>query len=243
VAAGQDAMRQAIAAAGPGDIAVGLSVQAGCRPVDAGGSAPRHPGMDTRTGAQNQWLDERFGNEWLFQTTGMPIHTVNTLPKLLWLKQHEQEIWKSAWRFLLYEDFLIHKMTGQPAISRCLFARKRHSQRLLVAGILAAMELEPGVWRQCSRRLPQADAADLANAPGQTAMVVTGSRMVCGRWVRACPAGSHGLHRHRRGGQGCSFPGAERDHLPRQHLGLCPHIARQPWRGDQPQRRLLLRWF
>jgi xylulokinase len=80
-------------------------------------------GMDTRTDEQNTWLCERFGAEHLFERTGMPVHTVNTLPKLLWLKRHEPEVWARASRFLLYEDFLIQKMTGRPVISRCLASR------------------------------------------------------------------------------------------------------------------------
>jgi xylulokinase len=94
-------------------------------PVDAEGRAlgPAIIGMDTRTGAQNECLRQRFGAEWLFGRTGMPVHTINTLPKLLWLKEHRPELWRQARRFLLYEDFLIQKMTGEPLISRCLASR------------------------------------------------------------------------------------------------------------------------
>ena len=55
-------------------------------PVDAAGRALRHMmlGMDTRTTKENQWLTEHFGAENLFSRTGMPLHTINTLPKLLW---------------------------------------------------------------------------------------------------------------------------------------------------------------
>ena len=123
----QEALRQAIAAVGPqGIAALGLSVQGeAVMPVDEAGNAlrPAILGMDTRTGEQNAWLRDRFGAKHLFQLTGMPIHTINTLPKLLWLKEHEPEIWARTHRFLLYEDFLIQKMTGQPAISRCLASR------------------------------------------------------------------------------------------------------------------------
>jgi xylulokinase len=53
----------------------------------------------------------------------MPVHTSNTLPKLMWLKEHEPLIWKKASRFLLYEDFIINKLTGKPVISKCLASR------------------------------------------------------------------------------------------------------------------------
>jgi len=107
-------------------ISIGLSCQGeAVVPVD-NGYQPLRPvilGMDTRTDAQNEWLRQEFGNAALFQMTGMPIHTVNTLPKLLWIKEHEPEIWHKASKFLLYEDFIIAQMTGKPAISRCMASR------------------------------------------------------------------------------------------------------------------------
>jgi xylulokinase len=123
----QDALGETLASAGPGDVAaLGLSVQGeAIMPVDGRGMAMRPAilGMDTRVGPQNEWLRQRFGGEHLFTRTGMPVHPVNTLPKLLWLKEHEPEIWRDAVYFLLYEDFLIHKMTGRALISRCLASR------------------------------------------------------------------------------------------------------------------------
>lgn len=146
----QDALREAIAAAGSEDsVALGLSVQGeAVMPVDARGQAlcPAILGMDTRTGEQNAWLRDKFGAEYLFECTGMPVHTINTLPKLLWLKQHEPDLWARADRFLLYEDFLIRKMTGQAVISRCLASRTQLydiPQDRWSPDILEALELEP----------------------------------------------------------------------------------------------------
>jgi xylulokinase len=122
-----EAMRQAIGAAGAGEVAaIGLSVHGeAVTPVD-GAWRPLRPtilGMDTRTGSQNEWLRERFGGERLFERTGMPIHTVNTLPKLLWIKEHEADVWNRAERFVLVEDFFIGRMTGQAVVSECLASR------------------------------------------------------------------------------------------------------------------------
>ena len=162
----QEALREAITAAGASEsvAAIGLSVQGeAVMPVDAKGRVlrPAILGMDTRTGEQNQWLTKKFGAEKLFQSTGMPIHTINTLPKLLWLKQHEPEIWAEADRFLLYEDFLVQKMTGQAVISRCLASRTQlyHlADDHWSSEILQAIELEPG-------RLARVEASGTAVDP------------------------------------------------------------------------------
>lgn len=151
----QEALRQVIGKTGIRDAAaLGLSAQGeAVAPVDAQGRAlrPMILGMDTRTDPQNHWLREKFGAKWLFEQTGMPVHTINTLPKLLWLKEHEPDLWTRAARFLLYEDFLIQKMTGQPAISACLASRTQlydlrsgcWSERILEAVGLDPARLAP----------------------------------------------------------------------------------------------------
>ena len=147
----QEALREVIAAARTREVlAIGLSVQGEALiPVDRDEQAlrPAILGMDTRTDKQNTWLSEKLGAEFLFEHTGMPVHTINTLPKLLWLKHHEPEIWAQADRFLLYEDFLIQKMTGQAVISRCLASRTQLYDILADSWspkILETLELEPG---------------------------------------------------------------------------------------------------
>ncbi len=94
-------------------------------PVDRDGRALRHAilGMDTRTGDENRWLAQQFGDETLFRRTGMPVHTINTLPKLLWLRRHEPQVWSRAHRFLLYEDFFLRRLAGRANISHCLASR------------------------------------------------------------------------------------------------------------------------
>jgi xylulokinase len=103
-------------------------------------------GMDTRTEVQNRWLHQRFGAKNLFQRTGMPVHTINTLPKLVWLKDKQPKIWSTAARFLLYEDFIIARLCGTPSISRCLASRTQLydlHQNDWSTEILAALELDP----------------------------------------------------------------------------------------------------
>jgi xylulokinase len=106
--------------------AMALSVQGeAVIPVNKEGLPLRNAilGMDTRTTKENAWLAETFGAEELFSRTGMPMHTMNTLTKLLWLKKHKPTIWKSSRQFLLYEDYFLRRLTGAAAISHCLASR------------------------------------------------------------------------------------------------------------------------
>ena len=105
-------------------------------PVDEEGRALRPVilGMDTRTVGENQRLCEVFGADELFRRTGMPVHTINTLPKLLWLQTNEPEIWRAAKQFLLYEDFFLRRLSGKAVVSTCLASRTQ------------MMDLASGTW-------------------------------------------------------------------------------------------------
>ncbi len=122
-----EALAQA-AAQNPKDApkAMALSVQGeAVIPVDRHDKPLRKAilGMDTRTVGENEWLAERFGAKALFDRTGMPLHTINTLPKLLWLQKHERPIYDGADKFLLYEDFFLRRLGGRAIISHCLASR------------------------------------------------------------------------------------------------------------------------
>jgi xylulokinase len=106
--------------------AMALSVQGeAVIPVDREGRPIRNAilGMDTRSTAENAWLAETFDPQVLFRRTGMPMHTINTITKLLWLKRHEPAVWTSATQFLLYEDYFLRRLTGKAVISHCLASR------------------------------------------------------------------------------------------------------------------------
>jgi len=134
--------------------AIGLSVQGeAVTPVDKRGNAMRATilGMDTRTDPQNDRLRKEFGARELFNHTGMPVHTINTLPKLLWIKENEVDIWNEAEKFLLYEDFLINKMTGKIAISKCLASRTQ------------LYDLENEKWSEMILNMLELDRSKLAD--------------------------------------------------------------------------------
>ncbi|MEK3973413.1 MULTISPECIES: xylulokinase [unclassified Psychrobacillus] len=68
---------------------------------------------DTRTSAQCQQIYDVIGEERLLQITKNPALEGFTLPKILWVKEHEPNIFEKAKTFILPKDYLRFKLTGQ----------------------------------------------------------------------------------------------------------------------------------
>lgn len=68
---------------------------------------------DTRTTVQCQTIYEAVGQERLLQITKNPALEGFTLPKILWVKEYEPEIFSKAQSFVLPKDYLRYRMTGE----------------------------------------------------------------------------------------------------------------------------------
>ena len=68
---------------------------------------------DTRTTAQCQEIYDVIGNDRLLEITQNPALEGFTLPKLMWVKEHEPNIYSKAKTFLLPKDYLRYKLTGE----------------------------------------------------------------------------------------------------------------------------------
>jgi xylulokinase len=84
--------------------------------VDAAGR-PLRPAivwLDNRAVAEAAEFRDRFGEEAMFRLSGQP-EAAPTWPacKLLWLRRNEPHIFDAAAKFLLLEDFLLHRLTGE----------------------------------------------------------------------------------------------------------------------------------
>ena len=96
-----------------------------CVPVDRNGTPLYNfvVTFDNRTVEQQEWWAKRSMAKRIFSITGMPLHSMYTLNKLMWFKKHEPEVYKKAWKFLCCEDFVIYKLTGEPAIDYSMASR------------------------------------------------------------------------------------------------------------------------
>lgn len=71
---------------------------------------------DQRTQTQCDWLNQQLGEGRIIQLTCNPALTNFTLTKLLWVRDHEAEIWKRFRRVLLPKDYVRFRMTGEHAM-------------------------------------------------------------------------------------------------------------------------------
>lgn len=79
--------------------------------------------FDERTLPQYEWWKNQLGEWRIFQITGMPLHPMYSINKVMWFRDNAPEIYKKTWKFLCVEDYIIFKLTGETAISYSLAAR------------------------------------------------------------------------------------------------------------------------
>ncbi|WP_193065481.1 xylulokinase [Oceanobacillus oncorhynchi] len=68
---------------------------------------------DTRTTKECEEIESRVGRERLLEITKNPALEGFTLPKMLWVKNHEPDIFQKTASFLLPKDYVRYRLTGQ----------------------------------------------------------------------------------------------------------------------------------
>ena len=105
--------------------------------VDRAG-VPLHPAivwLDNRAGSEAREIARTFGAERVFAHTGQP-ELVPTWPacKILWLRRHEPDVFRNTFKYLLLEDYLLFRLTGQYVAEKGL-----HTSTLL-------LDVRQGKW-------------------------------------------------------------------------------------------------
>lgn len=73
---------------------------------------------DQRTGPQCDTIRARLGKRHLVQITGNDVLSGFTAPKILWVQEHEPDIWSRVRQILLPKDYVRYKLTGEYAMDR-----------------------------------------------------------------------------------------------------------------------------
>ena len=101
-------------------LGVGTSAIGSCvLPIDEDGR-PLRPailyGIDTRTTLEIEHLEKVLGREEIFHISGMYLSSQASGPKILWIKNHELEVFQKTRWFLTSQAYLVYKLTGQATI-------------------------------------------------------------------------------------------------------------------------------
>ncbi len=145
----QSAIQEAVARAGNGDPVTAISFSSqgeACTPIDDRGNFLGNSivTFDNRTIEQAAFFENKLGAERIFQITGMPLHPMHTINKILWWRENRPEVFGKASKFLCWADMAIYKLGGRAAIDYSLAGRtmafdvheERWSDKILgVAGI------------------------------------------------------------------------------------------------------------
>ena len=107
---------------------------------------------DGRGAAECRAFSASFGEERAAAISGVKPSESYSLPKMMWIKSHEPEIFAKAKYAMLVEDYVVYLLTGRRVIDYALAARTmafdisalRWSHEILdAAGISSAMFSEP----------------------------------------------------------------------------------------------------
>lgn len=70
-------------------------------------------GVDTRATDQIDSLNRRLGEDVIFARSGNHLTSQSAGPKILWIKEHEPEVYEQAAYFLTSQSFLVARLTGE----------------------------------------------------------------------------------------------------------------------------------
>lgn len=109
--------------------------------------------LDERAEKEIECVKEIIGEQRLFLLTGKPAISLYTLPKIMWMKENQPELYSSAYKLLMPMDFLIAKFTGE-----CVTDHSMASGTLLY-------DLKKGCW---SEELLSSFSIDVDKLPSVT---------------------------------------------------------------------------
>jgi xylulokinase len=149
---------------------------------------------DQRTQAECDWITQQVGRDNLVKYISNPVLTGFTAPKIVWLRNHEPEVYAKVAKVLLPKDYIRYKLTGahatevSDASGTALFdvANRRWSEE-----VLAAADIPRSWMPDCAESIEVTGriSADAARATG----LIAGTPVVGGGGDQAAGAVGSGI--------------------------------------------------
>ncbi|WP_010261855.1 FGGY-family carbohydrate kinase [Treponema primitia] len=86
-------------------------------PIDRSGCALANSmvSFDTRDIAETGWIRNNLDLDYITEKTGVPLHTMFSLPKILWIKNHDPGVYAKTWKFLCFADYVAFRLGADVA--------------------------------------------------------------------------------------------------------------------------------
>ena len=153
-------------------------------PIDANrcAIAPVQLGMDYRGTAEADECAKLFGERHLFDVTGMRPHPLNSLIKILWIKNNDPALYERACKFVTYADFILGKLGSDEIVIDYTMSSRTMAfdivNRNWSPGILSGLDIAADKLAEATPsgtivgKLPAGLASELGLRPG--AKIVSG---------------------------------------------------------------------
>jgi xylulokinase len=154
---------------------------------------------DQRSTKQEQWLGERIAPEKVYRITGHRLSAWYSLCKILWLRDHQPEIYKNTYKFVHAKDAMVARLTGN-------FVTDPSD-----ASGMNLYDLEKGTWSEEIIRAAELDSNKLPDIKPSTEVVgevqktiadevglAAGTPVVIGGGDGCCAATGAGVIKERR---------------------------------------------
>jgi xylulokinase len=124
----------------------------GCVPLDSNASPLRNAIIwaDQRSVDQERWLGERISPADVYRITGHRLSASYSLCKILWIRDHQPDIYRATYRFVHAKDAIVARLTGN-------FVTEPTD-----ASGMNLYDLDTGTW---SERIVEAAQLDVAKLP------------------------------------------------------------------------------
>jgi len=159
-------------------------------PIDSAGRwlYPLISWHDARTAPQMAWWQATIGHDKQFAIGGNPLWPINSALRMLWIREHEPDIYRRTAKWLLIEDFLNFMLCGSTvtdySMASCTLLFDQHTltwsdELLSLSGISKELLCELAPSGTVIGQMKPAAAA-LTGLPEGTPVVLGGHDHLCG---------------------------------------------------------------
>jgi xylulokinase len=123
----------------------------GCVPIDRNGRPLRNAIIwaDQRSVEQARWIAERISPEKVYRLTGHRLSPSYSAAKMLWIRDHQPDVYMSAYKFVNAKDSMVARLTGAFVTD------------LSDASGMNLYDLERGAWSEAILQAARIDPAQL----------------------------------------------------------------------------------